>query len=219
MPHVGREGCTSVVWSYHFRLTRKQDASQKQWNILLTIMISAIYLHQHQESLAAHRQGHPATAVHTAMKFSSWIERRVGNERGHDTPAQRLKPMAGPSHRPGRVKPLRSLHIPWYPQAKLLAAKGQIHPSSGTHTTTEMLKHSLVPHTGGSCQVSHQRVPLQIRYWKDFSASQRAETWQDSLLHQLMLLQKVHLRAQINLQGSYPSEKFYTAWTKKMLHV
>lgn len=143
-------------------------------------MISAIYLLRHQESLAAHRQGHPATAVHIAMEFSSWIERRVGNERGHDTPAQTLKPTAGQSHRPGRVEPLRSLHIPWYLQAKLLAAKGQIHPShcSGTHTTTEMLKHSLVPHTGGSCQVSHQRVPLQIRYQKDFSASQRAETWQ-----------------------------------------
>jgi len=48
-PHAGQERHTSVVQSYglcYFRVTRKQDASQKQWNILLMILLSPVYLHQ-----------------------------------------------------------------------------------------------------------------------------------------------------------------------------
>lgn len=65
IPHVGKEGCTFVVWSYgtyYFRLTRKQDASRKQWNILLTITINSIYLHQGPRKLSSTLPGTPSNS-------------------------------------------------------------------------------------------------------------------------------------------------------------
>lgn len=108
---------------------------------------------------------------------------------------------AGRSHKLGRLKLLHSPHILWYFQAKLLAAKGPIHLSHpfSTHTTREMPERGLVPSTGRSYQVSNQQDPLQIGYRKDFSLSQRAKTGLESLLDQVVLLQRLHPRAQINL--------------------
>lgn len=67
MPRVGQEGHTFVVCSYgayYFRLT-KQDASQKQWNILLMIMISPIYLHQGPTKLGSTPPGTPSNSKFT----------------------------------------------------------------------------------------------------------------------------------------------------------
>lgn len=62
-----------------------------------------------------------------------------------------------------------------------------------------MLKHGLVLSMGRSYQVSKQRDPLQIGYRKHFSTSQRGKTGLESLLDQVVLLQRLHPRAQTNL--------------------
>lgn len=46
----------------YFRLTRKQDASQKQWNILLMIIINSIYLHQGPTKLGSTLPGTPSNS-------------------------------------------------------------------------------------------------------------------------------------------------------------
>lgn len=81
-----------------------------------------------QQSLAAHHQGHQATASsqnHEVFKLNrkeKWERERTW----HSCPETEAN--SWPVPQPERVKLLLLPHIPWYFQAKLLAAKGLIHP-------------------------------------------------------------------------------------------
>lgn len=82
--------CGLGLWNI-FMLTRKQDTSQKQWDILLTTMISPIYLHQGPAKLGKASQGtHSNCNSQNCKAFKlNWKER--WNRKGCDTPAQGQK--------------------------------------------------------------------------------------------------------------------------------
>lgn len=84
---------------------------------------------RNQWSLASTPPGTPSNSNsqnHEVFKINR-EERQEQERTWHtcpETEANRFQ-----SHKLGRVKLLHSLHIPWYFQAKLLAAKGPIHPT------------------------------------------------------------------------------------------
>lgn len=107
--------------------------------------------------------------------------------------------LASPTSWKGKASALTAYPLIFSGQAASSKGPNPSKPLFSTHTTREMLKHGLLPSTRRSYHVSNQRDPLQIGYRKDFSPSQRAETGPESLLDQVVLLQRLHPRAQINL--------------------
>lgn len=117
--------CGLGLWNI-VMLPREQDISQKQWDILLTTMISPIYLHQGPTKLGKGTPGDAQQLQFTELQ-SFQAELRDGNGKGCDTPAQGQK------------------QIPQNLQAKLGAAKGPVHPN-------EFLVQHIHPHGNAETQ-------------------------------------------------------------------
>lgn len=154
-----------------------------------------------QQSLAAHHQGHQATAssqnheVFTLNRKEKWERERTR----HSCPETEANSWPVPQAWKGKASALTTYPLIFPGQTASSEGPNPSKALFSTHTTREMLKHGLVLSMGRSYQVAKQRDPLQIGYRKHFSTSQRGKTGLESLLDQVVLLQRLHPRAQTNL--------------------
>lgn len=174
--------CGLGLWNI-FMLPREQDISQKQWDILLTTMISPIYLHQGPTKLGKGTPGDTQQLQFTEVQsFQAELEGETGT--GKDAthlPRDRNKPP--------------NIFRPNCEQQK--AQSIQTSSLFSTYTLREMLKRSPVP-SRGSYQTSDQRDLQQRGTERRFSPSRKAETGLESLVDQVVLLQRLYQSTQID---------------------
>ncbi|EOA98742.1 hypothetical protein Anapl_13269 [Anas platyrhynchos] len=160
--------CGLGLWNI-FMLPREQDISQKQWDILLTTMISPIYLHQGPTKLG---KGTPGDAQQLQFTEVQNFQAELEGETGMGKDATHLSR--------DRNKP-PNIFRPNCEQQK--AQSIQTSSLFNTYTLREMLKRSPVP-SRGSYQTSDQRDLQQRGTERRFSPSRKAETGLESLVDQ-----------------------------------
>lgn len=148
-----------------------------------------------QSSLATHHWGHPATANSQLSRKERWKRERTW----HTYPEKEANSWAIPQARKGKASAPTTHLLTFSRQTASSKGPDPSQASFSTCTMREMLKDGLLPSTGRSYPVSSQHDFLQITYQKDVSPSPRAHTGLETLLCQVVLLQKLWPRAQSNL--------------------
>lgn len=124
-----------------FTLTRKQDAFQKQWSILLTTMISSIYLHQGPTKLGKAPKGTPSNSnSQNCPTFK--LNRKMW--KGEDIVYLARDRSKQPTPALQKSEVLHLL-LSQYFQTASSKRPGPPQPLLSRHTITEMLKQGLVP--------------------------------------------------------------------------
>lgn len=112
--------CISLGWQKNKMLLRNNGI------FLLVIIISPVYLHQGPTKLSNTLPGTPSNSKFT--KSWSFKTKQEGEMGAGEDMTYLPRNRSWPSHKLGKVKLLHLQHIPWYFQAKLLAAKAPVYP-------------------------------------------------------------------------------------------